>query len=292
MNTGLILGGGGVVGIAWETGVLAALCEHAGFTPSACSVAVGTSAGAYVATMAMGGVDLVERARAEQSGALLTSPAPLPEPTPGATTDTGGGTSAVPPDIMRLMLSPEGPGIDRARAIGRLAMAATRDLDQDAAVHLFRSLLPLSIWPEGDLRITSVRCETGETVSWTRSDGIDLATAVASSCAVPGFFPPVRFDGAHYCDAPRLPSAAALAEEKNLDAIIFIGPRAGALANVAEDAELDELERQGLRIVRITDGPDFTEVAGELLDQRLRPRAARIGLEDGRRAAQQVAALL
>jgi NTE family protein len=208
MNTGLILSGGGLVGIAWETGVLAALREHAGFTPSACSVTVGTSAGAYVATMAMGGVDLVERARAEQSGALLTSLAPLPEPTPGATTDPGGGTSAVPSDIMRLMLSPEGPGIERARAIGRLATAATHDLDQDAAVHLFRSLLPLSSWPEGDLRITSVRCETGETVSWTRSDGIDLVTAVASSCAVPGFFPPVRFDGARYCDAPRLPSAA------------------------------------------------------------------------------------
>ncbi|WDZ93734.1 patatin-like phospholipase family protein [Nocardiopsis sp. HUAS JQ3] len=292
MNTGLILGGGGWVGIAWETGVLAALGEHAGFTPSACSVAVGTSAGAYVAAMAMGGVDLAERVRAEQSGALLTPLAPLPEPTRDTTTDTGGGTSAVPPEIMRLMLSPEGPSTGRARAVGRLAMAATRDRDQDAAVHTLRSVLPLSAWPEGDLRITSVRCETGETVSWTRSDGIDLATAVASSCAVPGFFPPVRFDGAHYCDAPRLPGAAALAEEKDLDAIVFIGPRAGALANVAEDAELDELERQGLRIVRITDGPDFTEVSGELLDPRLRPRAARIGLDDGRRAAEQVASLL
>ncbi len=206
MNTGLILGGGGWVGIAWETGVLAALGEHAGFTPSACSVAVGTSAGAYVAAMAMGGVDLAERVRAEQSGALLTPLAPLPEPTRDTTTDTGGGTSAVPPEIMRLMLSPEGPSTERARAIGRLAMAATRDRDQDAAVHTLRSVLPLSAWPEGDLRITSVRCETGETVSWTRSDGIDLATAVASSCAVPGFFPPVRFDGAHYCDAPASPA--------------------------------------------------------------------------------------
>lgn len=46
-NTGLVLGGGGWVGVAGETGGLAALCEHAGFT---------LSAGAYVATMAMGGV--------------------------------------------------------------------------------------------------------------------------------------------------------------------------------------------------------------------------------------------
>lgn len=290
MNTGLILGGGGSVGIAWETGVLAALREHAGFDPTACSVAVGTSAGAHVAAMAMGGVDLIERARAELDGTLLSTPEP-PGPAPGAATAASGGTSAVPADIMRLMLSPEGPSIERGRAIGELAMAATPNLDQDAVVHLMRSELPLSTWPQGDLRVTSVRCETGETVLWTRDDGIDLATAVASSCAVPGFFAPVHFDGAHYCDAPRLPSAAQLAKEKDLDAIIFIGPRAGALANVAEDAELDALERQGLRVVRITDGPDFAEVSTELLDQRLRPRAAQIGLDDGRRAAQQVAAL-
>ncbi|MCO8303962.1 hypothetical protein AB0B92_25640 [Streptomyces hygroscopicus] len=229
-------------------------------------------------------VSIAVRSRRIMSSGSAKSP-------PKAMCRTPSAVSAPPRSLSRSVKRGPGPSIERARAIGHLAMTAARDLDHDAAMHLWRSVLPLSVWPKGDLRITSVRCETGETVLWTRSDGIDLPTAVASSCAVPGFLPPVPFGGAHYCDAPRLPSAAALAKEKNLDAIIFIGPRAGALANVAEDAELDELERQGLRVVRITDGPDFTDVAGELLDQRLRPRAAQIGLDDGRRAAQQVAAL-
>ena len=48
MRMGLILGGGGEVGIAWEIGVLAALEEKAGFKASACEVIAGTSAGAIV----------------------------------------------------------------------------------------------------------------------------------------------------------------------------------------------------------------------------------------------------
>ncbi|MER6815503.1 hypothetical protein ABT299_40070 [Spirillospora sp. NPDC000708] len=45
---------------------------------------------------------------------------------------------------MQLMLSPEGPSIERSRAIGKLAMAAIPAMDQDAVVNLFRAELPLS----------------------------------------------------------------------------------------------------------------------------------------------------
>ena len=48
MRVGLILGGGGEVGIAWEIGVLAALEKQAGFRANACEVIAGTSAGAIV----------------------------------------------------------------------------------------------------------------------------------------------------------------------------------------------------------------------------------------------------
>ena len=35
---GLILGGGGVVGVAWELGVLAAITTHAGWNPASATV--------------------------------------------------------------------------------------------------------------------------------------------------------------------------------------------------------------------------------------------------------------
>ncbi|MFD8970735.1 hypothetical protein ACFV0C_38130 [Streptomyces sp. NPDC059568] len=169
---------------------------------------------------------------------------------------------------------------------------ATPVLDQAAFLQLVRWQVPVSHWPATDLRLTTVDWQTGETVLWSREDGIDLATAIATSCAVPGYLPAVSFNGAHYTDGPRVPSAAALAKEKNLDAFVFIGARTGVLANAAEDAELDDLARQRLPIVKTTDGPAFAEVSGELLDQGLRPRAAQISLDDGRRAALKVAELL
>ena len=54
-KTGLILGGGGIVGIAWELGVVAGLREHAGFDPKAMHVIVGSSAGSAAgALLALG----------------------------------------------------------------------------------------------------------------------------------------------------------------------------------------------------------------------------------------------
>jgi hypothetical protein len=55
MRVGLIPGGGGEVGIAWEIGVLAALEQDAGFIASTSAVIAGTSAGAIVGAYAAQG---------------------------------------------------------------------------------------------------------------------------------------------------------------------------------------------------------------------------------------------
>ena len=71
MNVGLILGGGGVVGIAWELGVMAGLREHAGFDPLAMGLIVGTSAGSVAGAQVALGHDLDELvARAAARAAL------------------------------------------------------------------------------------------------------------------------------------------------------------------------------------------------------------------------------
>ena len=44
----LLLGGGGTVGIAWESGVLAGLADSCGFDARESTVIVGTSAGSAV----------------------------------------------------------------------------------------------------------------------------------------------------------------------------------------------------------------------------------------------------
>ena len=53
----LVLGGGGVTGIAWETGMLAGLAE-AGIDLSTADVVVGTSAGSVVGAQILSGATL------------------------------------------------------------------------------------------------------------------------------------------------------------------------------------------------------------------------------------------
>src|SRR2546429_3036499 len=56
----LVLGGGGVTGVAWELGVLAGLTD-AGIDLSAADLYVGSSAGSVVATMVTSGISLDEQ---------------------------------------------------------------------------------------------------------------------------------------------------------------------------------------------------------------------------------------
>jgi NTE family protein len=116
--------------------------------------------------------------------------------------------------------------------------------------------------------------------------------AVASSCAIPGFFPPVRFGDHHYIDGPRGGYMAALAKEKALDAILFIGPNAALPAAFARQVELEALADDGLPVVLIEGGDWLASIGMNLMDPRLRAGAAEAGLADARVAAGRVKSLL
>ncbi|MGB5760659.1 MAG: patatin-like phospholipase family protein, partial [Acidimicrobiales bacterium] len=53
---GLVLGGGGIAGYAFNSGVLTALAATTGFDPRTAEIVVGTSAGAIGAAVLRGGV--------------------------------------------------------------------------------------------------------------------------------------------------------------------------------------------------------------------------------------------
>ena len=57
----LVLGGGGVLGEAWMTAVLAGLAQAAGFDPRGCEGYLGTSAGSIVAAGLVAGIDPLSR---------------------------------------------------------------------------------------------------------------------------------------------------------------------------------------------------------------------------------------
>ena len=289
MKVGLILGGGGEVGIAWEIGVLAALESDAGFNAGTSEVISGTSAGAIVGAYVAQGRSVQDLSALERDGDGVPVGA-------GFGAEPGGseaGNRTIPDDIISALMSTEGTLEARGARLGKLALKTPVSLDESSFVAGFRTMLGTDAWPQVDFRSTTVQAESGQTTLWDEASGIGLAAAVASSCAVPGVFPPVEFGGHHFIDVPRRPFSRDLVKSKSLDAIIFVGLILPILANNNE--QKDELAEQaaagGLGIATVTGGPAVSELGADLLDHSARVRAVEVGRDDGQHAAEAVKAL-
>jgi NTE family protein len=181
---GLVLGGGGVVGTAWMTG-LAGELRRAGVDLAGADVIAGTSAGAIVGTMLATGQDLdlldLPARPAGQGGSA-------PEPDPGRLTE-----------VFAVLRDTSLEPADARRRVGRLALAA-ETITEQAHIAGISTLITARAWPDRELLVTAVDIETGELKVWDRAGGAALTTAVASSCALPGVSPPVTVDGRRYMD--------------------------------------------------------------------------------------------
>jgi NTE family protein len=173
----LVLGGGGVTGIAWEIGVIAGLADR-GIDLAAADVIIGTSAGSVV------GADITS---GQEPEALYQAQLAPPDPEPAARIGWG--------PIGRLlwvMNTSRDPVRARAR-IGRWALAA-RTMPEADRRKVFEARLPVSGWPATMLKVTAVDARTGEFVVFDSSGEEGLVDAVGASCAVPGVWPPVTID--------------------------------------------------------------------------------------------------
>ncbi|MEU3188281.1 patatin-like phospholipase family protein [Streptomyces sp. NPDC006923] len=279
-RVGVILGGGGESGVAWETAVLAALKDKARLTRDNVDVVVGTSAGAIAGAYFSAVDDLDQVVEAQRAGKGVSAPVPAGKGDP------------IPKDVMAALGSTQGTIEERGRRIGAMAMKAKTPISSQDLVTYVGSALPAKDWPALDFRATSVNAETGRTVLWKKSDGVPLGAAVASSAAVPGFLPAIEIDGQHYTDAPRATFSAELVKEKKLDAIVYIGMPTPSLSNTVEEEALAALEDNGLKVVRITGGEGTDKLIRDALNPKIKPLAVTLGLRDGADAAKNVAALL
>lgn len=220
MTTALVLGGGGVAGIAWEAGVLTGL-RRLGVDLGTADRVIGTSAGSVVGTLVTTGADL-EEAIAHQ-----------------VEVDTGPSPAVDMNEVIQAFAVLFDPDLDRKEArrrVGQMALAARVDhyAERLAAVG---ERLPVKEWPERELLITSVDAETGDFVVWDRSSGVPLVLAVASSCAVPMVFPPVEINGRRYVDGGvRSATNADLAE--GAGTVVVLEPLGPTAPQGVLDAEL------------------------------------------------------
>jgi NTE family protein len=280
----LVLAGGGLAGIAWETGVLCGIADESSVAARLLlesDVLVGTSAGSAVAAQVGSGCTLEElfaRQVAETSA----------EVDPGVDIDT----------ITELFLAALGDPntlgdnrLGQMQRIGAVAMAI-ETVPEPVRRNVIAQRLPSHEWPDREIRLTAIDTATGELVVFDRNSGVQLVDAVAASCAVPGAWPPVTIAGRRYMDGG-VASSVNLGVADDCDAVVVMSPvgvDAPSPFGGGPAAEIDAFP--GAAFAIFADDDSLAAFGPNPLDPRCRVSSAKAGREQGRREAAAVARFL
>lgn len=272
---GLVMGAGGVLGNAYLSGVVAALWEVTGFEPRTAAALVGTSAGSVHAALYGAGMPALfglwrsrgGRVPDEAMGGLGTAE-DLSDPGEAA-------------DIRDMYIPARAlPRLGPASA-GLMIRAATRPwsykpevvasgllpegmLTNGAVGRVIRRVVPAGWTPHPRTWITAVNLRSGRREVFGRPEAprAHLDRAVRASCAIPGFYRPVRIGRDRYVDGGvHSPSNADLLSGLDLDLAIAVNPMSSLEGHASAgliDRYLNPLRR----------------IAGRRLDGELRLLAA------------------
>jgi NTE family protein len=281
----LVLAGGGIAGIAWETGILRGIADE---SPTAArllrdsDVLVGTSAGSAVAaqigsssTLEM----LFDRQVAESSAEI----------------DSGVDVDKITELFLAALGEPYEKSLDITRQqiqrIGAVAQA-TKTVPEPVRRQVIARRLPSHEWPDRVLRLTAIDVATGELVVFDRESGVDLVDAVAASCAVPGAWPPVTIAGRRYMDGG-VASSVNLGVAGGCDvAVVMVPSGADAPAPFGDGPAAEIAAFPGTTFAVFADDNSLAAFGANPLDPRCRVASAVAGREQGRREADAVARFL
>jgi NTE family protein len=281
-SIGVVLGAGGVVGQAYQAGVLSALQRETDWDPRQTSIVVGTSAGSITGAALRLGVPATDLAASlygvptsRRGGAILrrilpadAEPLPTPSvgsllrpwtlPSPALITRALRRPLAFRPDVAAMTLLPRGRIDISERAQG---------LDRHMG----------SRWPDG-LRICAVRRSDGARVVFGREGAppARLASAVLASCAIPGYFRPVEIGGTEYVDGGvHSATNADVLRSEGLDVVLVISSMSAAhgSANGADgwirrsvhrrmEREIARLQEAGTVVISLEPGPAARHAMG------------------------------
>ncbi len=301
---GLVLGAGGVVGQAYQAGVLAALEREIGWDPRDASVIVGTSAGSVTGAALRVGVPATDLAASlygvptsRRGGAILrrilpADAGPLPSPSFGSLLRLWNLPS--PALIARIARRPLAfrPEVAASTLIpkGRIDITErARGLDEHMGDR----------WPDG-LRICAVRRTDGARVVFGRTGAPDarLAEAVLASCAIPGYFRPVTIAGTEYVDGGvHSVTNADVLRAEGLDLVIVVsslsaaqGAAAGAdgllrrTVHRRMEREIERLEVAGIPVISLEPESDCRRAMGlRAMAEDRGPRVIEAAYEETRR---------
>jgi NTE family protein len=233
LRVGLVLGAGGVLGGAWLTGALEAIARQTRWDPGSADAIVGTSAGSMIGCLVAAGIPpwfMVAHSAGETFEGLFG-----PDGRPAGDADRAAGA------VFRLHRGIPGLGP------GSLRMAFTTIANplRHTPLQLLAGWLPAGVvstqslsdtvrravhgrWPEHP-SFWAVTCDyaSGRRVPFGRIDSppAHVADAVAASCAIPGFYRPVKIGHRRYVDGGVCsPSSLDLLAGRGLDLVLALSP--------------------------------------------------------------------
>jgi len=277
----LVLGGGGVAGIAWETGVLQGIADESPAAARALldsDVLVGTSAGSAVVAQISSGLsieDLFARQVQEISAEI----------------DPGVGVDAIIDLFLAALSQPDTTVAQKRQRIGAVALAA-ETVAEPVRHYVVAQRLPTHLWPDRVLRVTAIDIANGELVVFERDSGVKLVDAVAASCAVPGAWPPVTIGDRRYMDGG-IGSAINLDVADDCDTAVVLVPAGVSAPSPFGARPVAEIAAfRGTALGIFADHKSLAAFGPNPLDPRCRIGSAEAGRAQGRREAAGVAAFL
>lgn len=275
-----VLGGGGVAGIAWETGVAAGLARG-GVDLAAADGFIGTSAGASLGAQLAASLKLEELLAAQL------------EPPAGSKEALRPYSQAAADAANRKLMDKVGGNLAEARRrIGAFALRSDTVPPAERRA-IVAARLPSALWPQRWLGVVAVDTATGEHRLFDAAGGADFTDAVAASSAVPGAWPAVAIGGRLYMDGGiRSLTNADLATGARH--VVVLAPLGWGDGNPVSGHLRDETARlraTGCRVdVIVPDAGSLEALGDNVLDPAKRAPSAAAGFAQGLALATTLAA--
>jgi NTE family protein len=270
----LVLAGGGLAGIGWETGILRGIADEAPETAKALldlDVLIGTSAGSTVAAQLGSGLGLdvlFDRQTAPSSTEL----------------NPDVGIDEITELFVAAMLIPNTTTAEKLQKIGVVALS-TQTVTEAVRRNVIAQRLPSHEWPDRVLRISAIDTATGELVAFDRSSGVGLVDAVAASCAVPAVWPPVTIGEHRYMDGG-VGSSVNMALADDCDVAVVLVPSGRSTPSPFGGGAAEEVDAFGGSAFGVfADDESIAAFGPNPLDPACRKPSALAGRQQGRRIA-------
>lgn len=273
LRRAIVIGGGGVLGGTWAVGALSALEAELGIAARDVDLLVGTSAGSVLAALIASGVSTGEL-RQEYGEEKVTS-GPLAGYEWNPVRATGGSRPGWP-----RILRPGSPKLFGSGLLnfGELPITAVLSgllppgaKSLERVGHLIDAVSPLGEWAQVGVHstgnnpavwIVAMDYETGKRVVFGRAGAphASLSEAVMASCAIPGWFAPVRIGSRTYVDGGAVSATSIdVVSHEGYDEVYVIAPMSLTQSDHPKSLTA-KLERQWRGVVARTAAGEITDV--------------------------------